>query len=95
MLRCGRTKVAKEKSYGAKRLINIWMLMLIIIVILILFETKTSPKYLIGYITKVIRPSMLILSKLSGYIKTFEAKDAEKGENSKLMSFRMYLHKRL
>ena len=39
--------------------------------------------YLIGYLGKVIRPLVLVLPKISGYIKTFKVKD----KNYKLMSF--------
>ena len=38
--------------------------------------------YLIGYLDNVIRPLVLILLKMSGYVRTFKFKD----ENNKLMS---------
>ena len=50
------------------------------IVISKLIETKNKYKYLIGYLDDVIRPLVLILPKLSGYIKTLKEK------NSKLLS---------
>ena len=34
-------------------------------------------KYLIGYLDKVIRLLVLILPKMSGYIKTFKARDGD------------------
>ena len=39
------------------------------IVISKLIETKTNSKYLIGYLDKLIRPLILILPKMSGYVK--------------------------
>ena len=36
-----------------------------------------------GYSDKAIRPLVLIISKMSGYVKTFKLED----KNSKLMSF--------
>ena len=57
--------------------------MLILIVISKLVKTKTNSKYLTGYLDKAIRPLVLIMPKMSGYVKTFKVK---KG-NNKLMSF--------
>ena len=42
---------------------------------------KISSKYLIGYLSDVIRQFVLVLPKMSGYIKTF------KDKNKKIMSF--------
>ena len=42
MLRLGETKVAREKLYAAKKLINIWDVNIDNIVILKLIESKTS-----------------------------------------------------
>ena len=65
MLRCGETKVANEKFYAAKKK-KIFGILILIIVISKLIETKTSAKYLIGYLLdKVIRPLALILPKMS------------------------------
>ena len=41
---------------------------------------------MIGYLGKVIRPVVLIMPKISGYFKTFKAKDGDKDKNHKLMS---------
>ena len=49
------------------------------IVISNFIETKNSSKYLIGYINEVVRPLVLILTKMSAYVKTF------KDKNNKLM----------
>ena len=42
---------------------------------------------MIGYLGKVIRPAVLITPKISGYFKTFKAKDGDKDKNHKLMYF--------
>ena len=46
-------------------------------------ETKNNCKYLIGYLDDFIRPLVLVLPKISGYITTL------KNINNKLMSQRM------
>ena len=58
------------------------------VVISKLVETKTSSKYLIGYLDKVIRPLIFILPKMSGFIKAFKVKDGDKDKNNKLISSR-------
>ena len=73
-------KLPFEKFYGAKKPINIWDVNADNTVISKLVETKTNSKYLIGYLDKVIRPLVLILPKMSGYVKTFKVKD---GDNDK------------
>ena len=40
---------------------------------------------MIGYLDKVIRPLVLIMPKMTGYVKTLKVKD----KNNKLMSFRI------
>ena len=50
-----------------------------------LVETKTNSKHLIGYLDKAIILLVLIMPKMSGYVKTFKVK---KG-NNKVMPFRM------
>ena len=40
---------------------------------------------MIGYLDKDIRPLVLIIPKMSGYVKTFKVED----EINKLMSFRI------
>ena len=53
-----------------------------------LVKTKTNSKYLIGVkLDKVIRPLVLIMPKISGYVKTFKVKERDKDKNNKLMSF--------
>ena len=50
----------------------------------VIFITKTNSKYLIGSLDKAIRPLILIMPRMSGYVKTFKVED----KNNKLMSFR-------
>ena len=88
MLRFGETKVTKEKFYAAKKPIKIWDVNVDNIVISKLVKTKTNSKHLIGY-SKVVRPLVLIMPKMSGYVKTFKVKDGDKDKNNKLMSFRI------
>ena len=87
MLRWGETKAAKEKFYGAKKLIKIWDVDFIYRVISKWIETKNNSRYLIGYLDKVTRQLVLILTKMSGYVKIFKNKDEDKDKNNKLMSF--------
>ena len=68
--------------------IKIWDVNIDNIVISKLIETKTNSKYLIGIkFDKAIRPLVLIMPKMSGYVKTFKVKDGDKDKNNKLMSF--------
>ena len=90
MLRFGEVKVTKEKFYAAKEPIKIWDVNVDNIVISKLVKTKTNSKYLIGIkFDKAIRPLVLIMPKMSGYVKTFKVKDGDKDKNNKLMSFRI------
>ena len=43
---------------------------------------------MIAFLDKTIRPLVLIMLKMSGYIKTFKVKDGDKDKNNKLMSLR-------
>ena len=69
-MRFGETKVIKEKFYAAKIPIKISDVNVDNIVISNLVRTKASSKYLIGYLDKAIRPLVLIMPKMSGYVKT-------------------------
>ena len=91
MLRFGKTKVEKEDIYGAKTPITISDVDVDNIVISKLVETKNNCNCLIGYLDKVIRPLplVLILPKVSGYVKTFKNKDGNKDKSNKLMSIRI------
>ena len=68
-LRFGKTKVAIENYNGAEN-IDVSH-----IVISKLIKMKTNSKYLIGYLDEVIRPLVLLLPKMSRYVKTFKVKD--------------------
>ena len=56
---------------------------MLIIVISKLVKTKTNSKYLIRYLDKDIKPLVLIMPKMSGYVKTFKVEN----KINKLMSF--------
>ena len=84
-MRFGEREIAKGKFYAAKRPIKIWGVNVDNIVISKLVKTKTNSKYLIEYLDKTIRPLVLIIPKMSGYVKTFKVKEG----NNKLMSFRV------
>ena len=43
--------------------------------------------YFIWYLDKTIRPLVLILPKMSAYIKTFKVKEGDKDKNNKLLTF--------
>ena len=80
--------MAKEKSYAAKKPINILDVKVGNIVISKLVKTKTHSKYLIGIkFDKAIRPLVLIVPKISGYVKTFKVKKGDKDKTNKLISF--------
>ena len=81
----GDKKVAEEMFYAAKETIKIWDVNVDNIVIPKLVKTKTNSKYLIGYSDKVIRALILIMPKMSGYVKTFQVEV----KKCKLMSFRI------
>ena len=49
-------------------------------------KTKTNSKYLIKFLDKFIRPLVLVLPKMSRYVKKFKVKDGDKDKNNKLMS---------
>ena len=58
------------------------------IIISKLVKTKTNSEYLIRYLDKAIRPLVSIMSKMSGYVKTFKVKNGDEDRNNKLMSYR-------
>ena len=83
MVRFRDKELAKEKFYAAKRPTKILDVNVDNIIISKLVKTKTNSKYLIGYLDKAIRPLVLIMPKISGYVKTFKVED----KINKLMSF--------
>ena len=58
-----------------KKPINIQNVNVNNIVISKLVKTKSYSKYLIEYFDKDIRPLVLIMPKMSGYVKTFKVED--------------------
>ena len=75
MVKFGEKEIAKEKFYAAKKPIKIWDVNVDNIVVSKLIETKTNSKYLIGIkLDKAIRPLILIMPKMSGYVKIFKVK---------------------
>ena len=72
ILRFCKTKVAKKEFYGAKKQIKIGNLDTNNIVISKLSKMKKNSKYLIGFLDDIIRPLVLILTKMSGYVKNFK-----------------------
>ena len=82
MLRFEETKVTKERFYAARKPIRIWDVDIYNIVISKLVKAKANSEYLIGYLDKAVRPLVLIMPKMSGYVKTFKVKDGDKGKNN-------------
>ena len=75
MLRFGKKKVRKVEFYDAKKPIKIWDVNFNNIIISNLVEKiKNNGKYQIGSLDEVIRALVLILPKISGYVKTFQDK---------------------
>ena len=69
MLRFYKIKVAKEQFYGAKNPLKIWDINVDNIGISKLVGIKNNSKYIMGYLDNVIRPLVVILPKMSGYVK--------------------------
>ena len=84
-MKFGEIKAVQEEIYGGKMPIRIIRINVDNTIILKLAETKNNSKYLIGYLDDVIRPLVLVLPKLSGYLKTFNGRD----KNNKLISLRV------
>ena len=95
MLRFVEIKVAKEELWGAKKPIRIWNVDLDKLVISKLVKTYKSSNYFIGYLDKFIRPLVLILPKMSGYVKTFKDNSEDKNKINKLMNLCIDDHKLL
>ena len=64
--------------FVSKKSIKIWDIDVDNIVISKLVETKTNSKYLIGIkFDKAIRP-LVLMFKMSGYVRTFKVKEGDK-----------------
>ena len=70
-MKFSKTKVSKEEFYGTKKSIQFWYVNVDNIIISKIFKSKNNFKYLIGYLDEVIKPLVLLLPKMSGYVKTF------------------------
>ena len=46
-------------------------------------------RYLTGCLDEVIKPLVMKLSKINGYVKTFKDKGGDNNKNNQLMSFRI------
>ena len=79
-MKFGKTEIAKEKFS-----IKICDVNLDNIVISKVVKTKINSMYLIVYLDKDIRPLVLIIPRMSGYVKTFNIED----KINKSMSFRI------
>ena len=44
---------------------------------------------MIGYLDKVIRTLVLMMPKITGYVKALKVKEGDKDKSNKLMSFRI------
>ena len=62
-------KQQKEEFYAAKKPIKNWNVNVDNILISKLVKTNTNSKYWIGYSDKDIRPLVLIMPKMNGYVK--------------------------
>ena len=85
MLRCAKTKVVKEEFYGVKKPIKIWDVNVDNVIISKLVETKKNFKNLTGYLDEVIKPLVLLLPKMNGYVKAFKD-ESKNNKNNTFMS---------
>ena len=69
-----QNKNSKKRFYGTKYPTKIWYVNVDNIFVLKLVKTKINTKYLIGYFDNVRRPLVLVLSKISKYVKTQKAR---------------------
>ena len=76
MVKFAKTEIVKEKFYATKKPIKTMDVNVDNIII---------SKLMTGYLDNDIRPLLLIIPKMSGYVKTLKVED----EISKLMSFRI------
>ena len=85
MLRFGETKVTEENFYAAQKSRKPWEINVHNIATPKVVKRKTNSKYFTGYSHTDIRPLVLIMPKMKGYVKAF--KHGDKDKNNKLMSF--------
>ena len=75
IVKFGDREIAKRKFYVSKRPIKICDFIVDNIVVSKLVKAKINSKYLIGYLNKATRSLVLIIPKMSRYIKTFKVKE--------------------
>ena len=76
MVKFAKTETVKEKFYATKKPIK---------TLDVNVDNIIISKLMTGYLDNDIRPLLLIMPKMSGYVKTLKVED----EISKLMSFRI------
>ena len=89
MVKLANGEIVKEKFYATKKSLKVQIVNVDNILSQNQLKQKTNSKYLIGYLDTDIRPLILIMSKMSRYVKTFKVEDRCKFKNNKLMSFRI------
>ena len=79
-----REKKQKKSFMLQKKPIKLWDFNVDNIVISKLVKSKTNSKFLIGYSDIAIRQLVLIIPKMSGYVKTFKVKEVDKNNKYSL-----------
>ena len=75
---------------------KIWYIKVDKIVISKLAKTKTNSTYVIGIKTyKTVRPLVLIMPKMGGYLNIFKVKEGDRDKNNKLITVRIECEKLL
>ena len=88
MVRYVEWETGKEKIYAAKMPIKICYGNIDNTVISKSVKSKPNSKYFIKIkFVEAIRPLVLIMAKISEYVKAFKVKEEDKDKNNKLMSF--------
>ena len=72
-----------------KKTNKVWHFNVDIVIISKPVEIKNNSKYLTGYLDEVIRPLVLMLLKMNGYVETFKDKRGDMNSNNTLMSLRI------
>ena len=83
MLKQNNNNRKNSNTKNCKKTVKSWNVNVNNIVISKIIKAKTNSKYLIGYLDKAIGPLVLIMPKMSGYVKIFKVKEW----NNKIMSF--------
>ena len=72
MVEFGKAETAKKKSYAAKGHTKLCDVNVYDIGISNLVKTKTNSKYLISHSDKAIKPLVLNMPKMTGYVNTLK-----------------------